>query len=118
MIYVLAVIFGFVASIMSFVSAITTGNICHLKHGRQPNAGAALFPTVPVIPLLALGAAWLLRALVTAHAVTILVGSFLVFACLWAISFVRLRSQFRYINASQPSPNQLGGSANDKSHNA
>lgn len=109
MIYILAVFLAFVACVMSFASEITAGNICHLKHGRQPNAGAALFPTVPVIPLLAIGAAWLLRTSIPAHAISILVGSFLLFACLWAISFVRLRAQFRRGNASQPNQNQLGG---------
>jgi hypothetical protein len=118
MIYILAVILGFVACVMSFAFEITAGNICHLKHGRQPNAGAALFPTIPVIPLLAVGAAWLLRTSIPAHAVSILVGSFLLFACLWTISFVRLRAQFRQITTSQPNPAQLGGSANDKSRNA
>ena len=118
MIYILAVFLGFVACVMSFASEITAGNICHLKHGRQPNAGAALFPTVAVIPLLAICATWLLRTFLPAHAVSILVGSFLLFACLWTIFFVRLRAQFRRIYASQPNQDQLGGKANDKSRNA
>ena len=109
MIYLLAAIIGFVTCIMSFVSEITAGNICHLKNGRQPNAGAALFPTLPVIPFLAIGAAWLLRTFIPAHAISLLVGSFLIFACIWAISFVRLRRQFYRLNTSRPDQNQLGG---------
>lgn len=34
-----------------FISEITRGNIRHLKDGREPNAGAAIFPTIPLIPL-------------------------------------------------------------------
>ena len=105
MIYLLAVVLGFVACVMSFASEITAGNICHLKHGRQPNAGAALFPTVPIVPIVAIGAAWLLRTLIPAHAISILVGCFLLFACLWTIAFVRLRAQFRRLNASHPNQN-------------
>lgn len=108
MIYLLAAILGFVTCIMSFVSEITAGNICHLKNGRQPNAGAALFPTLPVIPFLVIGAAWLLRTFIPTHAILLLAGSFLIFVCIRAVSFVRLRGQIHRLIASRSDQNQLG----------
>ena len=52
----LATIFTF----LGFAIECTSGNITHVKHGRKPNAGAAVFPSFPVIPLLVLGFAWLM----------------------------------------------------------
>ena len=107
MIYLLALILGFAACFMSFASEIMAGNIRHLKQGRQPNAGAAMFPTVPVVPLLAMGAAWLLRVFFPGHAVSIFVGSFLLFARLWTVSLLRLRDQFHRIRNSARNANDM-----------
>jgi hypothetical protein len=94
MLYLLAIIFSLVASVQSFASEIMAGNITHLKNGRQPNAGAAIFPTIPVIPLLAIGAAWLLQTFIPHYAVWILVGLFVIFSAFWAFSFAKLRAEF------------------------
>jgi len=71
MLYLLAVIFSLVACVQSFASEIMAGNIEHLENGRLPNAGAAIFPLIPVLPLFAVGAAWLIQSLIPHYAVRI-----------------------------------------------
>lgn len=95
MIYLLAIFLSLVVSAQGFASEITAGNISHLKHGRQPNAGAAIFPVIPVFQFLAAGVAWLLQAFVPGYAVWILVGLFLGFSAFWTVSFVRLRAELQ-----------------------
>jgi len=97
MIYLLAIIFSLVVCVQSFASEITAGNITHIKNGRLPNAGAAIFPTIPIFPLLAIGAAWLLQTFIPQYALWILVGSFLIFSVFWALSFTRLKTKFDQI---------------------
>jgi thiol:disulfide interchange protein len=94
MLYLLAIFFSLVVSGQSFASGITAGNITHVKNGRLPKAGAAIFPTIPIFPLLAIGAAWLLQAFIPQYAVWILVGSFLIFSVFWAFSFTKLKAEF------------------------
>jgi hypothetical protein len=95
MTYLLALIFSLIVSIQAFASEITAGNIRHVKNGRQPNAGAAIFPAIPVLQLLALGIAYLFEAFVPRYAVWILTGLFLLSSLFWAFSFVSLRAEFR-----------------------
>ncbi len=106
MIYLIAVILSLAACVMSFASEVTTGNVGHIENGRPPNAGAAIFPMIPILPLLAVSVAWFLQSLVPAHAISILGGAFLLFLCLWAVSFVRLRVRFQRLLTSQPHPKQ------------
>jgi hypothetical protein len=101
MIYVIAVIFGLAACVESFLSEVTEGNITHLKNGRPPNAGAALFPLIPIVPLLFFGAAWVLRRFVPEYAVWILVGAFLTLSLFWAVSFAKLRAELRRTEAAR-----------------
>src|SRR5438552_950238 len=97
MLYLLATIFSLVVSGQSFASEITAGNITRLKNGRPTNTGAAVFPTIPIFPLLAIGAAWLLRIFIPQFAVWILVGLFLILSIFWALSFWKLRVEFHRI---------------------
>ena len=52
----------FVASIISvgmgFNLEVVQGNIRHIENCREPNAGAAIFPTIPVIPIVYLLIVW------------------------------------------------------------
>ena len=45
---------------LGFALLITEGNIGHIKAGRPPNAGAALFPNIPIVPLSYVLAVWAL----------------------------------------------------------
>lgn len=95
MIYLLAIFLSLFVSAQCFAAEITASNITHLKNGRQPNAGAAIFPTIPVFQLLAAGIAWLLQVFVPSYAVWTLSGLFLVFSALWAVAFLKLRAELQ-----------------------
>jgi|SRR5271154_4253709 len=101
MIYVIAVAFGLATCVQGFFSEITAGNIGHLSQGRPPNAGAALFPSIPFIPLLFVGLAWLLRVFVSKYAMWMLLAVFVTQSLCWAFSFVRLRVELRRIKANR-----------------
>src|SRR5262249_11417202 len=91
MTYLLAIILSVIVSVFSFASEITAGNIGHLRNGRHPNAGAALFPAIPAFQLLAVGIAWLLERVIPEYTLWILLGGFLVLTVLWAVALVKLR---------------------------
>ena len=54
-----------VASLVScgvgFALEIVNGNICHVLNSRPPEAGVALFPTVPIVPSVYVLVAWSLN---------------------------------------------------------
>ncbi len=60
MTYLLLAALWTVATFLGFAIEVTSGNIRHVENGREPNAGAALFPNIPCVPLLFVGLAWLL----------------------------------------------------------
>ena len=93
MIYLLAIIFSLIVSVQCFASEVIAGNISHLKNGRQPNAGAAIFPIIPILQLLAVGVTWLLQIFIPQYAIWIVIGSFLVFSAAWVFSFARLKAE-------------------------
>jgi len=100
MIYVLAAIFGLVLSVQSFLSEITAGNISHMKNGRQPNAGAAIFPLIPFVPLIFVGIAWVLRTFIPSYASWILLAVFLLLCLFWIASFAKLRAELHRTEAA------------------
>ena len=57
---VIAALAGTVLAFMELVRECAEGNVIHVENGRPPNAGAAVFPAIPVIPALAVLASWLL----------------------------------------------------------
>ena len=61
MTYAIVALLAIVATLQGFATEITAGNIRHLQNGRKPNAGAAIFPGLYLVPLVALGFAWLLN---------------------------------------------------------
>jgi hypothetical protein len=58
LLYLAVVGISLLSCFVGFSLECVQGNIVHLKHGRPPNAGAALFPTLPVIPAAYLLVAW------------------------------------------------------------
>jgi hypothetical protein len=101
MIYLIAVVLGLAACVQSFLSEITAGNIGHLRNDRPPNARAALFPSIPFIPLLFVGVAWLLRIFISKYAMWLLLALFVTFSLCWAFSFAKLRAKLRRIKADR-----------------
>jgi energy-converting hydrogenase Eha subunit A len=84
MIYLLAIVFSLIASVQSFALEITRCNIIHLKNERQPNAGAAIFPTIPLFQIIAAGIAWLLEKFLQPYAI-------------WIFSFLKLKAELNRI---------------------
>jgi hypothetical protein len=95
MTYLLAVLLGLIMCVESFASEVTRGNIVHLKNDREPNAGAALFPLIPAVPLLFVGFAWILQVVVPLYSIWILIGFPLVLSVFWAVSFAKLRLELK-----------------------
>jgi len=93
MTFLLAIVLSVIVSVYAFASEITAGNIGHLQNGREPNAGAALFPTIPFLQVVAVGVAWFLEKVAPEYAVWALLGAFLVLTVMWAVSFVKLRAE-------------------------
>ena len=92
-IYYIAFFLSMVWCAQSVASGIVTGNLAHLKHGREPNAGVSVFPMIPLYQLLALGLAWFLETYIPRFAILVLVSSFLIFFVIWLVSFIRSRAE-------------------------
>jgi hypothetical protein len=93
MTYPLAIVLSVIVSVYAFASEITAGNIGHLQNGRQPNAGAALFPTIPVFQMVAVGVSWIVELAIPEYTAWVLVVGFLILTAIWAVSFVKLRGE-------------------------
>lgn len=101
--YALIIFISLVACVMGLISEITACNITHIKNGRKPEAGASIFPTVPIIPILTLLLAWGLnrgRPSLGFHAVLIL---FAVFCVFWTISYRKARRELDRLGQKQSS---------------
>ena len=72
---------------MSFSSEVTNGNIAHLENGREPNAGAAMFPTIPIVPLMFLAVTWFAYVLIPDYATLILWALFAIFVASWTRTY-------------------------------
>ena len=60
-IYILLVFLAVISTCVGFPLEIIHGNIRHLENGREANAGAAVFPSLLVIPIFYVVSAWLLN---------------------------------------------------------
>jgi len=56
--FIAVVLVALVSTFFGFALEVVQGNIRHVKNGRKPEAGAAVFPSVIIIPLFYAGAAW------------------------------------------------------------
>jgi hypothetical protein len=100
MIYIFAIFLSLLVCVQGFLSEIARGNIGHLRNGRPPNAGAALFPPIPLVQLLAVTVTWLLRHFVPQYAAWILLTAFCIFSGCWIISFARLQGRLDQATAA------------------
>ena len=89
--YIIALLVSLVFCVLSFVSEVTSGNIVHLRNGREPNAGAAIIPTIVVIPLIFLIATWIGFKFIPEYAPWILWALSGVFMFSWTKAFLRQR---------------------------
>lgn len=56
--YVAIILFSFVSNGIGFYQEVLLGNISHVKNGRKPEAGAAIFPVIPVSQIFYIGLVW------------------------------------------------------------
>lgn len=89
--YLVALLVSLVFCVLSFASEVTSGNIGHLRNGREPNAGAAIIPTIIVVPLMFLLATWIGFKLIPEYAAWILWALFGVFVFSWTKAFLGQR---------------------------
>ena len=92
-IIVLAVIFTF----LELVLEATKGNIVHVKNGREPNAGAAIFPGIPCIPFAGVLLAWLLNHCYPNLGFWTVVGLFTLYLPCWRRSLRRLDGELQLL---------------------
>jgi len=100
MIYIIAVIFSFVVHAQAVFFQATLGNFIHIKNGREPNAGVALFPMIPFFQFLALGLAWVLKQVMPTYDILAFVCFFLVFSVFWLVSLAKLKAELSRAKAN------------------
>ncbi len=93
MMYALMIAIALFSSVMGFISEITRNNITHLENGRKPEAGASIFPTIPLVPAGVVLFAWILNQLHQSLGFLTVIALFLVFAVHWTIFHRKARRQ-------------------------
>ena len=58
MLFAALVVLSVVSCLVGFQLEVVEQNIRHVQNGRKPNAGAALLPTIPVVPVAYCCVAW------------------------------------------------------------
>jgi len=61
MMYVGVLLLSLLSCWIGFALEITRGNVAHVQNDRPPNAGVALFPNIPLVPISYLVIVWLLN---------------------------------------------------------
>jgi hypothetical protein len=85
---------------LGFALQITRSNIGHVKAGRLPNASAALFPNIPLVPLTYLLSAWMLDRLIPGIAPGLLVFYALSAICVRAYQLDRAKAELRKLHTA------------------
>ena len=94
MMYALVILLSLGACVMGYISEVTAGNITHIKNGRKPEAGAAIFPAIPFIQILAILVAWGLNRIHHFLGFYTVIALFILFCPFWAASYRRLKREF------------------------
>ena len=97
MAYVAVVIASLIVTVFGFSLEIIAGNIGHVRYGREPNAGAAIFPSIPSIPVFAVGVSWLLNLWHMNLGTWTVIGACFVSACCCAVGQRRLNAELRTV---------------------
>jgi len=96
--YFLIIAISLALSVMSFISEITEGNITHIKNGRKPEAGAAIFPTIPFIPIILVLVAWGINQLHYNLGFYMVSGLFVIYFPFWYFSFKTSKKELNEIS--------------------
>ena len=111
--YAIVVVLSTVFTFLGFAAEVTAGNIRHIQNGREPNAGAAIFPNIPFVPLFFVSVVWLLNRIYP----NLGVWAFALF-CVWFVpnwwfSLRKLRQQFNALVAGS----DIAGGATETNEN-
>jgi len=96
MTYAIVAAIGVVLTFMGFATEIVASNIVHVQNGREPSAGAAVFPSIPLVPLLLVGVAWGLDHIRSGLGIWVVCGLFVLYLPAW---FFRLRRLSRRLES-------------------
>lgn len=61
--YLIVTVVSVVFVFLGFFSEVAEGNIRHIENGREPNAGAAVFPGIPFGPVFLVSIVWMLNCI-------------------------------------------------------
>ena len=100
MIYALVVLLAVVFTFLGFASECAAGNIIHVKNGREPNAGAAIFPGIPFIPIIAFVIVRLLNRLIANLGFSIFFLSFVLYLPFWWVDLRRMNEELANLTAA------------------
>lgn len=101
MIYWAAAASSLIACLLSFAHEATTGNTLHVQYGRPPNAGAAIFPTIPLFQFVFVGMAWIIQFLVPSHAIAVLTIFFVVILSLQTVSLWKAIAKWKQVSTKR-----------------
>lgn len=93
MVYGLIIFISTVVCVMGFISEITVCNITHIENGRNPEAGASIFPTIPTVQILAVFIAWGLNKVHPNLGFYGILGLFVVYCLFWIPSYLKAKSK-------------------------
>ncbi len=98
LLYILLAVLSLGFCVVGFYSEVVNGNIRHLKNGREPNAGAAIFPTIPLIPIIHFGVVYGLNQISNNLGWYVIFGYFGVIAIYHFVSIPKLNREFNQLN--------------------
>ena len=98
--YAIVVVLSVLFTFLGFITEVTAGNIRHVENGREPNAGAAIFPGIPFVPLFFVGVVWMLNRIYPNLGFWAFIGFGAWFVPNWWLSLRKLRRQFNDLVAN------------------
>ena len=101
MTYIIAIILSLVSCLIGFGLEVVQGNIRHVQNGRKPEAGAAIFPTIVLVPLFYVAAMWLIDRLWENFGFYAVLGYFLIAGIWKLVSIKRLNLELAGLVAAQ-----------------
>ena len=84
-----------------FYAETVAGNIRHLKNGREPNAGAAIFPTIPLVPMAHFGLVYGLNQISSNLGWYVAFGYFFVAAIYSFVSISKRKRELDQLNENR-----------------
>lgn len=88
---------------LGFSTECTARNIVHVQQGREPNAGASIFPGIPFVPALAVAVAWLLNGWYPNLGVWTVLTLSCLYVPFWAYTQRKLNAELHSLTATEDS---------------